>query len=73
MVPIKNSVGKSNPLVQNNVGEARNMPLSPATIRNCINKQIMYIKSDTNQGIGKTNFPKRWGGEGEANDLKLGG
>ena len=33
----------------------------------------MYIKSDTNQGIGKTNCSKRWGGEGEANDLKLGG
>ena len=33
----------------------------------------MYIKSDTNQGIGKTTFPKKWGGEGEANDLNLGG
>ena len=89
MVPIKNRVGKNRTLKQNKVREATNLPLSPATnnIRNCINKQIMYIKSDqermiilswsdTSQRIGKMkNFPKRRGrGLGRvANDLKWGG
>ena len=66
-------MGKNRTLKQNKVREATNMPSAPPlNIRNCINEQIMYIKSDTRQGIEKTiNFPKRRGG-GAANDLKWG-
>ena len=69
----KNRVGKINPQVQNTdkVEEAKNIPYSLTALRNCINKRIMYIKSDSNQEIGKTHFPKRWGeGWGGANDVK---